>query len=109
MGFLVGLWVLVLKPKDSGARCFALTGVGLMLSAFAAAIYSVRELFIPADLFQTLGILNHIGAALFGCALMALFLVFPSKLISPKKLIIIPAIFGPWLLCDVLHLISTPP
>lgn len=108
VGFLVGLWVLVLKPKDSGARCFALTGVGLMLSAFAAAIYSVRELFIPADLFQTLGILNHIGAALFGCALMALFLVFPSKLISPKKLIIIPAIFGPWLLCDVLHLISTP-
>lgn len=107
-GFLIGLWVMVLRPREWSARCFALTGVGLMLSAFAAAIYSVRELVVPAELFQVLGALNHTGAFLFGCALMALFLLFPSRLVRPRNLLLIPAVFLPWLVLDTLYAAPSP-
>ncbi len=107
-GFLIGTWVLVLRPNDIAARCFALSGTGLMLSAFAAAVYSVRELSVPADLFRGLMIINHLGAGLFGCALVALFLLFPKRLLSPVWLWLLPAIFLSWWLLDSLQLLPDP-
>lgn len=102
-GFLIGTWIVVLRPHDGAARCFALSGVALMLSAFAAAVYSVRELSVPADLFRGLMIINHLGASLFGCALVALFLLFPKRLVRPVWLWLLPAIFLPWWLLDCLQ------
>lgn len=81
-GFIIGVWVLVLRRSDPGAWCFAVTGAGLMLSAFAAAVYSTRELAVAAELFRVLTLLNHLGAVTFGMALIGLFLVFPSRLVS---------------------------
>ncbi|MGH8493882.1 MAG: sensor histidine kinase [Moraxellaceae bacterium] len=107
-GFLIGTWIVVLRPRDSAARCFALSGLALMLSAFAAAVYSVRELAVPAELFRGLMIINHLGASLFGCALVALFLLFPSRLLRPVWLWLLPAIFLPWLILDSLQLWPDP-
>lgn len=107
-GFLIGLWVLVLRPGDGGARSFAISGVGLMLSAFAAAVYSVRELVIPSEIFHALSTINHVGTALFGCAMMALFLLFPRPLIRPVWLWAIPGILLPWLLLDILQAWPSP-
>src|SRR3546814_405740 len=50
MGCLIASWVWVLKPKDPGARLFAVTGVTFPLFALSAAIYSTRELALPVDL-----------------------------------------------------------
>lgn len=107
-GFLIGVWVWALRGDDLGARCFALTGAGLMLSAFSAAIYSTRELAVPAGLFRVLDMLNHLGAAVFGMALVALFLVFPRQLVKPQWLKLLPAIFLPWFVLDCLGLCPTP-
>lgn len=107
-GFLIGTWIVVLRPRDGAARCFALSGVALMLSAFAAAVYSVRELSLPADLFRGLMIINHFGASLFGCALVALFLLFPKQLLRPAWLWLLPALFLPWWLLDSLQLWPDP-
>lgn len=106
-GFLIGCWVLALRPHDAGVRCFALTGVGLMLAAFAAAIYSVRELALPAGLFRGLSILNHLGAAIFIGALVALFLLFPRPLVRARWLALIPVVFLPWWLLESVGLLST--
>lgn len=107
-GFLIGSWVLVLRPQDAAARCFALSGTGLMLSAFAAAIYSVRELSLPAGLFRTLMVINHLGAFTFGCALVSLFLLFPTRILRPVWLWLLPLVFLPWLVLDSLHAWPSP-
>ena len=107
-GFIIGVWVMVLRPGDWSARFFALTGVGLMLSAFAAAVYSTREIALSQSMFRGLSILNHFGGPLFGNALMALFLVFPQPLVKLRWLLLIPAIFVPWFLLDIFHLLPDP-
>jgi signal transduction histidine kinase len=86
-GFLIAAWVWSLKPKDAAARLLALSGLGLMLSAFAAAIYSTRELALDPALFQALSGLNHIGALLFGAAMVGLFLCYPNRLASRRVLV----------------------
>lgn len=102
-GFLIGIWVWVLRPQDISTQFFALTGTGLMLSAFAAAIYSTRELAIHNQVFEALSFINHLGAAVFGGALLGLFSQFPKPLIKPKKLWLIPLVFLPWLVIGALH------
>lgn len=107
-GFLIGVWVMVLRPGDWGARFFALTGAGLLLSSYAAAIYSARELALSQSMFRGLSMLNHFGGPLFGNALMSLFLVFPQQLIRLRWLLLIPAIFLPWFLLDIFYLLPDP-
>lgn len=107
-GFLIGVWVMVLRPGDWGARFFALTGAGLLLSSYAAALYSSRELALSQSLFRGLSMINHFGGPLFGNSLMSLFLVFPQQLIRLRWLLLIPAIFLPWFLLDIFYLLPDP-
>lgn len=107
-GFLMALWVLVLRPGELASRCFAGTGLGLMAAAYSAAVYSVRELALPAADLRWLGLLNHAGSLGFGAALLALFLVFPQPLLRARWLLLIPAIFLPWWLLDALQVWPSP-
>lgn len=107
-GFIIGSWVLALRPRDAAARCFMLTGIGLMTAAFSAAIYSTRELALPNELIQWLMWLNHSGSIGFGFALMALFLFFPQQLISTRWIICIVACYLCWLLVELTEVISSP-
>lgn len=101
---LIGLWVLVFRPREWSARAFAMMGATFPAFSFPAAIYSTRELALDAPLFRVLSSLNHAGAFLFGIALVVLFLSYPSELVRPRWLWIVPAIFVPWLATDVLRL-----
>lgn len=101
---LIGSYVLAVRPADIATRLFALSGAMIALSAFAAAIYSSRELAIDGGLFRVLSALNHIGALGFGMAMIALFLIYPRRLVSQRVLWIVPAIFVPWLMADILRL-----
>lgn len=96
-GLLIGAWVWSMKPSDWSARLFALSGVGLMLSAFSAAIYSSRELALPETFFRVLSIGNHVGTPVFGCAMIGLFLIYPRRLAPPIALLAAPLVFGAWM------------
>lgn len=68
------------RPRELTVRLFAATGIGYMLSTLAAAVYSTREMMIPAQLFLGLSWLNHIGALLFAASLTGLFWNMPLRL-----------------------------
>lgn len=107
-GLLIGAWVLALRPGDWGARMFALSGFGLMVSTSAAAIYSTRELALDGGLGRVLSALNHIGANTFGGAMIALFLCYPRALVRRRWLLVIPAVIVPWQILDTAHLAVDP-
>lgn len=104
IGFLIGLWVLALRPGDWGARMFAITGLSFPLFTLPAAIYSGRELALPGEWFRLLSSLNHFGALSFGCGLVALFLCYPRRLLPLRYLLALPLLFGGWWLADALRL-----
>ncbi len=107
-GFWTGAWVWSLRRGDLASLMFALSGAGLMLSALPAAIYSTRELAIEGDLFTLLGALNHAGVHVFGGALIALFLLYPRRLVAPVRLVALPIVLGAWLWADVARAAPDP-
>jgi len=99
-GLIIGAWVWALRPADWGPRVYAVTGACFLIFTHAAAIYSARELALPAALFRTLSGINHFGAIHFGAALCALFLVYPLRLANSGALTTLGAIaFAWWLAC----------
>lgn len=102
-GFLIAAWVWSLKPRDAAARLLALSGLGLMLSAHAAAIYSTRELALDPAVFRPLSVLNHVGAMLFGAAMVGLFLCYPNRLVSRRALVAVFAVLMAMPLLDLLQ------
>jgi signal transduction histidine kinase len=104
---LIGACVLAMRPADLATRLFAVSGVMIMVSAFPAAIYSSRELAIDGGLFRVLSALNHVGALGFGMAMIALFLCYPRRLVPLAALWGVPAVFVPWLIVDILHLLPS--
>lgn len=104
LGCLIGAWVFLLRPSDWSARMFALTGFSFPVFTMSAAIYSGRALALPGDGFRLLSSINHLGALMFGCALVALFLCYPRPLVRPRRLLWLPVIFGLWFLADALRI-----
>jgi hypothetical protein len=74
-----------------------------MTSAFAAAVYSSRELALPGDLFAALSGLNVAGALIFGVGMIGLFIVFPRPLGRPVWIGLPALVLGTWLLMDQLQ------
>ncbi|NJS36434.1 MAG: histidine kinase [Brachymonas sp.] len=99
---LVGAWVLSARFSDWGARCLALTGLGLLISSCCAAIYSTRELAINRELFEILSAANHTGATLFGIGLVGIFMFHPKRLLSPRLFWIMACGYLAWNLADVM-------
>ncbi len=99
-GLIIGAWVWALRPAEWGPRAYAVTGACFLIFAHAAAIYSARELALPATLFRTLSGINHFGAIHFGAALCALFLVYPLRLANHNALLALGiTAFVWWLAC----------
>jgi two-component system, NarL family, sensor histidine kinase DevS len=107
--FLIGAWVWSLKRHDLPARILAFVGLSTMLFATAASIYSTRELALAGGLFRLLSALNHLGALSFGAGMIALFLVYPRRLVPAKALWMLPAIFGGWWVCDTARVVFPGP
>ena len=100
-GFLIASWILLLRKDDWAARMFWLSGLAFPLFTIPAALYSTRELAMHGETIRWLASLNHFGANMFGCALVAIFMTYPRKLVRPLHLLWLPAIFGVWLSADV--------
>ncbi|CAA0122734.1 Sensor histidine kinase DesK [Halioglobus japonicus] len=63
-----------------GSLGFILSGAGFALAAVAASIYSTRSLFIEADYFYFLSVMNGMGAILFGSGLILFLWNYPLPL-----------------------------
>jgi signal transduction histidine kinase len=105
---LIGAWVLALRPRDPPTRLFALSGAMIMLSAFAAAVYSARELAIDGSLFRLLSGLNHIGAVGFGAVMISLFLIYPRKLAPAWVPRLVCGVVAVWSLSNLSHALPNP-
>lgn len=96
-GILIGGWIWSLAPGRRPQAFLMLTGVGLALSSTAAAIYSTRELALPASYFQVLGPLNLTGSLTFGAGVIGLFLSYPAQ-IGPRWLALVQVgVIAAWL------------
>lgn len=104
VGFLVSLWVLVLRPGVTAVHMFALAGAMILGFSAPAAIYSTRELALDGALFRVLSGMNHLCANLFGIGLVGIFVMFPMPLVRPRVLWILPAVFVSWVVLDVTRL-----
>lgn len=90
--FLIGTWIWSLRQTEWGTRAFMVSGVGIMLAAMTAAVYSSRELAISGELFKALSAVNFSGAALFGAAMTGLFISYPKPLLRPSWMLILAAL-----------------
>lgn len=100
-GCLIAAWVWVLRPADWGVRMFGITGLVFPVFAMSAAVYSSRELALAAPSFFVLSAINHWGAAMFGAALVGIFLCHPRPMLAPRQLVWPFAVFNLWWLSDV--------
>ena len=107
-GFWVGAWVCALRREGWAEFFLFLAGAGLMLSAHAAAIYSTRELALPAPLFRPLSSINHLGAMLFGAAMIGLFLSHPVRMVRGGWLAVPGVVLLSWWGANQLRLFPDP-
>lgn len=82
-GALTGAAVLCFGQQSMATRLYALTGLGYILFAPSAAVYSTRDLILDGSLFRGLSIMNHFGALFFTGCLAGLLWSYPSRL-SPR-------------------------
>ena len=77
---VTGAFVWCFHPGDRSSVYYALTGVGLAVTIWTAAVYSGRELALDGELFHTLSLFDHFGGLFFCSAYCALLLNYPSQL-----------------------------
>ncbi len=97
-GMLTGALVLAGRPEERAAQLYALTGLGYLIFAPAAAVYSTRELLLDGELFRQLSVANHFGALLFTGSLTALLWSYPLQLARiPMVALVYVATAAAWL------------
>lgn len=107
-GVLTGCIVLALSEKNRATWLYALTGLGYLIFAPSAAVYSTRELALTAETFRTLSIANHFGALFFTASLTALLWHYPRTLGRfPAATLCYLTALGLWLI-DTLQIMQTP-
>lgn len=80
-GLWLGAWVVALRLSDRAAWMLLLAGVGLALSAHAAALYSTREIALDPLVFEVASRVNLSGTLIFGIGMVTLFLIYPKGLV----------------------------
>ena len=78
LGIGCGIWVF--RPRQRVVNLLLLTAAGFATGTWSASLYSSRELLMDPELFRLLSILNHGGALLFDCAMLALLWTYPRPL-----------------------------
>lgn len=95
-GCWLGGWVLSLRRHEAAPTLFALAGVGLAISAYAAALYSTREIALPEGLFYWASAFNTLGALTFGVGMVSLFLVYPVRIVPRWVVVLVFAACSLW-------------
>jgi signal transduction histidine kinase len=96
IAWLVSTAVFVFRPGESSARYLLLSGASTLLFAPSAAIYTTRELAVPAGLFQWACDLNFLGGSLFAASFVGLLLVYPRRIAPAWAGPSVVALFVAW-------------
>lgn len=91
VGLIIGGWVVALRSDELSAWMVLVTGLGLALSAWAAALYSGRELALATTVFWPASRINSTGSLMFGVGMLTLFLIYPRRIL-PRPMIALPAL-----------------
>lgn len=83
LAWFVSAGVFAFRPRETSARYLLLSGAATLIFAPAAALYTTRELALPANLFRWANDLNFLGGSLFAASLVSLLLYYPRK-IAPR-------------------------
>lgn len=84
--WVLGMWIGVLRPRDWGARMFALAALGVLMASFSGALFDARALSADGRLLWTLNAINLVGTSLYAAATVAQFAFFPQALVRPRWL-----------------------
>ncbi|MFT4047192.1 MAG: hypothetical protein QM661_10935 [Solimonas sp.] len=79
-GWLLGASIWAFRREQAASLYLMITGLGTMLMAGSAAIYSTRELALPGARFLWLSRVNHGGALLCMAAFIAVLFHYPRRL-----------------------------
>lgn len=108
-GFLIGAWVWSLRLRELSGWLMAIGGAGLLVMIFPAAIYSTRELALDPVLFRWLAATDHFGALTFGVAMVALFYIYPHRLVPSAALLALAALIGATWIADTAWIVFDGP
>lgn len=97
-GIWLGAWVASLRLRELSAWMFLLAGWGLALAAHSAALYSTRELALPADVFALASRVNATGTLTFGIGMVTLFLLYPRRVVRGALTALPALLIGGWIL-----------
>lgn len=103
VSMMVGVWVWSLRRAELSAGLLAIAGASILVSAFPAAVYSSREIALPGTLFHGLMAMNRLGTFGFGVGMVALFLVYPKRLVPTRALWPLPLVFFAVWTMDTFH------
>lgn len=80
VAIVIGLAVWVFRPTKPAVRLLALSGLGFFIATWNHSLWKARELALPADLFDLLLRVNHLGLHLMLGALVVLLASYPQRL-----------------------------
>ncbi|RYX88909.1 MAG: hypothetical protein EOO28_34780 [Comamonadaceae bacterium] len=80
VGWLISAGVWSFRRHHIGARWLLLSGWSTLLFATFAAVYTTRELALPAELFRGLCDLNFLGGSMYVATMVALLWYYPRRL-----------------------------
>lgn len=101
-------WVLSVRSREAAAMFLVVSGVGLLVSSHAAALYSIRELSMPEGVFALASSLNSVGSLTFGIGMISMFLVYPRRYLPVWAPVPVFVVFGTWALLSFLRVLETP-
>ncbi len=79
-GALTGAAIYIFSQRSRATLYFFMTGLGYLVFAPSAAVYSSRELLMDGQVIRVLSGINHFGAMLFTVSLAALLWCYPKPL-----------------------------
>lgn len=100
VGFLLAGWVWALRQRQRSAIALVASGLGMLLTLVTINVVNTREVAIDGSLLAALGRVNHVGAALFGAAMIALFASYPTTLLSRRALVAAMIAASSWAILD---------
>ncbi|MDP2227370.1 MAG: hypothetical protein Q8J78_07820 [Moraxellaceae bacterium] len=101
VALVIGAGIWVFRPQARDAALLLVTALAFATGTWTASVYSARELVMAPELFRPLSVLNHGGALLFDCSMLALLWSYPQPLGRQ------PVVRGAFLLFALLWLVDT--
>lgn len=83
---LIGLWVVVLRPREWAAQMFVLSAIALSIATVTMAIAEQMSIATSVSVQFWTARINLLSAYMFGLSLMALFARYPLPLVSKRAL-----------------------